>query len=205
MESTPGRCHCERCSRPVTLVSRPMERFTCKSGRSEAIVVKGPPHIVICPAIAVQHAEHPGGSQLPNFPCALGRYREGRYGHIAIFGSTTKFGRNRGKADISLAAHRVDWLKAAKDEALGVERNFTRNLQTLPCIRRQLRSLILQPLARRADMIRRNESTGWRVTPSAPTRPCRLCRKLIVVEVSVSSATVSRSCGGGASRASYPT
>jgi hypothetical protein len=54
-------------------------------------------------------------------------------------------------------------------------------------------------------LIRRNESTGWRVTPSAPTRPRRLCRKLIVVEVSVSSATVSRSCGGGASRVSYLT
>jgi hypothetical protein len=56
------------------------------------------------------------------------------------------------KADISLAAHRVDWLKAAKDEALGVERNFTRNLQTQLCIRRQLRCLILQALARRADI-----------------------------------------------------
>jgi hypothetical protein len=34
----------------------------------------------------------------------------------------------RGNVDISLAAHRVDWLKAAKDKALGVERNFTRDL-----------------------------------------------------------------------------
>src|SRR5215470_6939769 len=38
--------------------------------------------------------------------------------------------RSRWKADISLAAHRVDRLKAAKDKTLGVERNFTRNLQT---------------------------------------------------------------------------
>src|SRR5262249_50469478 len=35
------------------------------------------------------------------------------------------------KADISLAAHRVDRLEAAKDKTLGIERNFTRNLQTL--------------------------------------------------------------------------
>jgi hypothetical protein len=35
--------------------------------------------------------------------------------------------------------------------------------------------------------------------------PRRLRRKLMVVEVGVSSATVSRSCGGGASRVSYPT
>jgi hypothetical protein len=30
------------------------------------------------------------------------------------------------KVDIALAAHRVDWLNAAKDKALGVEWNFTR-------------------------------------------------------------------------------
>ena len=35
------------------------------------------------------------------------------------------------KADISLAAHGVDRLEAAKDKTLGIERNFTRNLQTL--------------------------------------------------------------------------
>src|SRR6266566_5809987 len=40
-------------------------------------------------------------------------------------------GRCGWKADISLAAHRVEWLKAAKDKALGIERNFTRDLQTL--------------------------------------------------------------------------
>ena len=32
---------------------------------------------------------------------------------------------------VSLAAHRVDRLEAAKDQALGVERNFTGNFQTL--------------------------------------------------------------------------
>src|SRR5215831_6129634 len=39
--------------------------------------------------------------------------------------------RDRLRADISLAAHRVDWLKAAKDKAFRVERDFTRSLQTL--------------------------------------------------------------------------
>src|SRR5262249_51195660 len=34
-------------------------------------------------------------------------------------------------ANTSLAAHHVNWRKAAKDKALGVEGNFTRNLQTL--------------------------------------------------------------------------
>src|SRR5450631_267004 len=38
---------------------------------------------------------------------------------------------NGWEIDISLAAHGVEWLKATKDKALGVERNFTRNLQTL--------------------------------------------------------------------------
>jgi len=149
MESTPGRCHCERCSRPCDISIQADGKVHMQKRPIRSNVEKGPPHIVICPAIAVQHAEHPGGSQLPNFPCALGRYREGRYGHIAIFGCTTNSVAIGGKP--TSHSRPIVWtgLKQPRMRRLGSNGISHRNLQTLLCIRRQLRSLILQPLARR--------------------------------------------------------